>query len=354
MRPTLAATMWVALAIFLTALDIHFVSANIGINGYLESLQVSQGVFDGLPTWRIYQNRILGPYLIHGIERLFGLSSLVAYISFIASCLFITKLIVIRFGLRHTGNVTSTLLMLISGSLLFAMLSSSRWLYPWDAMGLVLSAAFVVMVLRGTSWPWFIPLIAAAFLNRESGIFICVWLFVQGWLGYGEGAGRKPPNIGMMVAAGAAALLGLAETEWLRAHLLIKEINPEVLHIPTPVGTSWFHWQAGNNLANFFTCLASKSFSLPVIFYIFPLTGIAIAIALGVRRYPADTALCLAYGINLVFIFLFGLVMESRVMIEIIPFFSVFLPYVATGTVFHKPFAGARDDGSPKASSANR
>jgi hypothetical protein len=68
---------------------------------------------------------------------------------------------------------------------------------------------------------------------------------------------------------------------------------------------------------------------MTVIFYLLPLAGIAIAAALGARRFPRHTALCLAYGLNLLFIFLFGIVEESRVMIEVIPFFSVLLPYVA-------------------------
>lgn len=342
-RPILTATIWIAFAIFLTALDLHFVSIEISNDGFFASLQASQGVIDGLPHWRLYQSRILGPYMIHGIEHLFGLPSSLAYVAFIASCLLITKLIVIMFGLRHTDGVTSTLLMLISGSLLFAMLLSNPWLYPWDLCGLMLSTIFVVMVLRGVRWPWFLPLIAVTFLNRESGIFICVWLFVQGLLGYGKGVGQKPPNTGMMIAAAISALIGLAETEWLRSHLLVKEIGPELWHF-TPAGNSWFHWKLGSNLAGFFSSLTSNSLYLPVIFYIFLLTGIAIAAVIGVRRYPTHTALCLAYSANMILILLFGVVNESRVMIEVIPFFSIFLTWLAAGSNFQKPLVKVQAD----------
>jgi len=346
-RPLFTVTIWVGFAIFLAALDIHFVSAKVGINNLFASMQASQGVFDGFPHWRIYQSRILGPYLIHGIEHLFGLSPFAAYLVFIASCLFITKLIVIRFGLRHTDGITPALLMLLSQSLLFAMLLSNSWLYPWDISGLMLSTLFVVMVLSGTGWPWFLALAAFAFLNRESAIFICVWLFVQGLLGYGKGTGRKSPNIGMMAAAAVTALSGLAVTEWLRAHLLIREIGPELWHF-TPAGTSWFHWQLKLNLAGFLSSLTSTSLNLPVIFYAFPLAGLAMAATIGIRCYPAYTALCLAFSANLICVFLFGILEESRVMIDIIPFFSIFLIYIATSTDFCKSCASARVDESLK------
>ena len=130
------------------------------------------------------------------------------------------------------------------------------------------------------------------------------------------------------------ALAGLAETEWLRAHLMIRELGPELdlqRGLITPGQTAWFHWKLGDNLAGLLSSLTSLSAHMTMIFYILPLAGITVAVALGVRRYPVYTALCLAYGLNLGFIFLFGIVEESRVMIEVIPFFSVFLPFVASG-----------------------
>lgn len=337
-HPLLPGAFWIAIAIFLTALEIHFISVKLISSGFAASLEASQGVVDGLPHWRIYQSRVLGPYLVHGIEYLLGLPAPLAYLAFIASCLLVTKLIVINFGLRQTTGLTTTLLMLVAGSLLFAMLVDKSWLYPWDLIGLVLFTLFVVMVLMGIRWPWFVPLAAVAFLNRESGIFICVWLFAQGLLGYGPGAGRRPPNIWMMAAAGITALAGLAETEWLRARLLVRELGPELdlaRGLVTPGQTTWFHWKLEENLAGLLSGLTSPSVGMAAIFYVLPLAGIAIAGAIGVRRYPAYTALCLAYGMNLIFIFLFGIVAESRVMIEVIPFFAIFLPYVAAGGPRH-------------------
>lgn len=325
-QSVVAITPWIVLAVFLTALDIHFISAKVSDIGLHYSLQASQGVVDGLPHWRIYQSRIFGPYVIHGIERLFNLSATMAYLAFIASASFATKLIVIRFGLGYTRNIILTLLMLVTGSLLFAMLLSNPWLYPWDMGGLLLSTLFVVMALRGAYWPWFIPLAAVAFLNRESGFFICVWLFVQGFLGYGEKTGRKPPHTGMMAAAVVVALCGFAGIDWLRDHLLIREIGPE-LWGATPEGTSWFHWKLIDNFEMFMRNFTSDTLKLPLIFYLFPLAGIVMAAAIGARSYPAYTALCVAFIINLIFIFMFSVMEEPRAMIETIPFFSIFFIY---------------------------
>lgn len=321
---------WLLLAIFLTALDIHFIATKISDIGLHYSLQASQGVVEGLPHWRIYQSRILGPYLVHGIGYLFDLSALKAFLVFAALSQFAIKLAVIWLGLGYARNMNLTLLMLVTGSLLFAMLLSDPWLYPWDVTGLLLSTLFVVMVLRNTPWPWFILLAAVAFLNRESGFFICVWLFVQGLLGSGERAGRNSFHAGMLAAAMVVAISGFAAIDWLRDHLLVREIGPE-LWGGTPEGSSWFHWKLRDNLEMFMRNFTSGSPKLPLIFYLFPLAGIAAAAAIGIRHYPAYTALCLSYALNMVFIFLFSVMEEPRAMIEIIPFFSVFLIYFYAG-----------------------
>lgn len=321
---------WLLLAIFLTALDIHFIATKISTINLHYSLQASQGVVDGLPHWRIYQSRVLGPYLVHGMAHLLNLSAPVAYITLIALLQFATKLVVISFGLGHARNKNLTFMMLISGSLLFAMLLTDTWLYPWDIIGFLLSTLFVVMVLRKAPWPWFILLAAVAFLNRDSGFFICAWLFIQGLLGYGEGGGRKSPHIGMLAAALVMAGCGLAVMDWLRDHLLVREVGPE-LWGNTPDGGSWFHWKLSGNLEMLMLNLTLKSPKLPLLFYLFPLAGMAAAATLGIRHYPVHTALCLTYFINMVFIFLFSVMEEPRAMIEIIPFFSVFLIYFFAG-----------------------
>lgn len=321
---------WLLLAVFLTALDIHFIATKINVMSLHYSLQASQGVVDGLPHWRIYQSRVLGPYLVHGMGYLFNLSAPVAYLVFIAILQFAAKLVVIHFGLGHARNMNLTFMMLISGSLLFAMLLTNTWLYPWDITGLLLSTLFVVMVLRKTHWPWFILLAAVTFLNRDSGFFICAWLFFQGLLGYGGKTGRQSPHVGMLAASVVVAVCGFAAIDWLRDHLLVREIGPELFG-GRPEGTSWFQWKLRGNLEMLMLNLTSRSPTLPMLFYLFPLAGMAAAATLGIRHYPAHTALCLTYFINMVFIFLFSVMEEPRAMIEIIPFFSIFLIYFFAG-----------------------
>jgi hypothetical protein len=321
------AVSWIALALFFTAVDMHFISFKLSQQSFDGSLQASQGVLDGLPHWRIYQSRVLGPYVIKWIGQLFNVSPTIAYLSFIASFLFITKLVVVKFGLLFTRGVAPTYLMLISGSLLFAVLINNPWLYPWDIAGLLISTIFVVMVLRRTNWPWFIPLIIIAFLNRESGIFICVWMVAQGWLGC-EFEKMRKPNIVMMLAGCAAAIIGLAMTELLRNTLLIREIGPELWHINS--NTSWFFLQIGNNFTDLVSSLTSGSLQFPFIPYFILIFGIASVIFVGIRHSATYTAVCFSFGVNFIFICLFGLIWESRILIEVIPFFSIFLSYIAT------------------------
>jgi hypothetical protein len=317
----------VVFSLLLTGVDIHFIG--VRVPGYWASAEAAESVVKGLPHWRIFQSRVLGPYSIHFIAKWLSVSPASAYLIFGAFCLALAKLIVV-WHRQKDESAAPTLLMLAGLTTLFALMLNDEWLYPWDLAGLALFTGFVVMVTRDVAWPWFVPLILLAFLNRESAIFICVWLALQGMLGKGQGLDRRRPNLRMVATAIVLVVLGLWLTDRLRDVLLVRETGPAIWHYEPP-RTKWFVWTAGTNLESFSSTLAAEDLALPSLCFAVPLLGMAAALLVGFRSFPRHAALCAAVGLNILSVLLFGVVTETRVMIELIPFFAVFLPSLAFG-----------------------
>jgi hypothetical protein len=202
--------------------------------------------------------------------------------------------------------------MLIAGSGMFALLVH-RYVFPWDFAGLMIFTAFVVMVLRKVAWPWFVPLIAVAFLNRESAAFLCVWLSIHGIL---NGTGERDRFL--QVGAGLClATLGLLFVNSLRTVAVVQEASN--------LGPKWLMFMLRWNLVDLVNAIHTGNIALPLFFGVL-LLGMGSAAIVGIRHFPKHTALCVCFTLEMVFILLFGIVDEPRVMIELIPFYTVFLP----------------------------
>jgi len=297
--------------VFLTAVDLYFVRVKLSDLSYSQSVAEAQGVVNGTPRLRINQSRILGPHLVQAIAGLLATTPSRALMLFGALCLLGAKLIVVWFRVRDQ-SAAPTLLMLIAGSGMFALLVH-RYVFPWDFAGLMIFTAFVVMVLRKVAWPWFVPLIAVAFLNRESAAFLCVWLSIHGIL---NGTGERSRFL--QVGAGLClATLGLLFVNSLRTVAVVQEASN--------LGPKWLMFMLRWNLVDLVNAIHTGNIALPLFFGVL-LLGMGSAAIVGIRHFPKHTALCVCFTLEMVFILLFGIVDEPRVMIELIPFYTVFLP----------------------------
>lgn len=317
------------LCLVLTAVDLHFVVTKVGGRGFSFSVEASEGVVNGLPHWRLYQSRVLGPYTVDLISRSFAVSYVAAQSLYGAVLLLLAKLVIVLHR-RHDQSSGPTVFMLLTGSFFFALLVGRPWLYAWDFFGIFAFTLFVIFAIEERPWTWFVPLVLVAFLNRESAVFISAWMVMQGFLSR-AGSGRpftETIDWRMLAAGLITAACGLLAVHLLRETLLVREVGPELFGVTVPAGTDWFHWKLPQNLEVLWRSLTPGNLFMPWLFTLLPVGAMVTAAVLAVRCFPGHTALCLSFLLLLMAVFMFGVVMESRVMLETIPFFSVFLPYL--------------------------
>jgi len=298
-------------------------------NQYEQGIDAARGVFDGMPHWREFQSRILAPYFLFLISKMSGLGWPGSQLVLAATCLLLGKVVVVRHCERNNEPCAQVFLMLLSGSALFALFVNRPWLYAWDFTGFLIFTIFVVMALRNLPWPFFVPLVLLAFLNRQSGIFICFWLVLHGLLGRGqkEKIGWKDVHWPSVVSGIVLALIGLTTIYLLTNTLLIREVGPELFQI-NPERTGWYHWNFSINIFKALNSVEPRNPYMPWLFYVVPLVAIVGAIYGGIRSFPRHTALCASFVTAIVFVSLFGNLGETRTMIEFIPFFSILLPTI--------------------------
>lgn len=153
---------------------------------------------------------------------------------------------------------------------------------------------------------------------------------MQGLLSH-VGSGRpltETINWRMLAAGLITASCGLLAVYFLRETLLVREVGQELFGVTTPGGTDWFHWKLPQNLKLLWKSLTLRNLFMPWLFVLLPVGAMITAACLAVRCFPRYTALCICFLLLVMAVFMFGVIVESRVMMETIPFFSVFLPYL--------------------------
>jgi hypothetical protein len=300
----------------------HLIVVVMGGN-YGRSVEAAQGVLQGGPHWRVYQNRLLGPQLVEWISGVTG-SFLTAHILFTVSMLTLAGFLVLAFTRRNTGNMAHALAGFGIFHLLIAVLLYEPWLYAWDHLGLVLFVIFNQLVIGRAATRWFVLLWMFAILNRESAHFIALWLILEpalpfAWARLHGGAPRLDRT---RVALGAGLLGGgVLLVEQLREHLLVREIAPELWGLSTEGGA--VHFRLLENLETMGRIVTSPDIQM---LHVVPalMAGTLLLSLLLVRRDPPlYLGLAAVHVAMLAAIILFGLVAETRIFLEVVPFLAM-------------------------------
>lgn len=146
-------------------------------------MAASQGVLEGTPHWRAYQNRLLGPALL----EILGLFSREPFRVFAAIMFLTGNLALYRMCARWLpatwrGAWQAGLVLLVP--FVVWMYGSHFWTYPWDFLemhALLVLAYLALTVPVGTVWP-FVALYAVALFSRESALFIPMFVLIRAWL----------------------------------------------------------------------------------------------------------------------------------------------------------------------------
>ena len=319
------------LALLLAFIQVHhiFLIFSASLN---ENIDAAIGITTGHPHWRVYQNRILGPYLLKDLASLSSGDYLGAYTIMMIAILAVAGYQAWLIG-RKLGGERTGWFGLVVLHLTFALQLSKPWLYVWDLLGLNIFLAFVYFVVSGRPWYWFVALFAIAILNRESGQFIALWLILEPacrWII------RRPLSKSDSITLAASGVLCIVTGQWiidyLRTALLVEEVGFNVVgRIPPEYGANYW-WTLPRNYQLLQYIFHSRSLvefisiSLPFVMFI----AVIFFAAILVYRELRYLALSITFITATVSMLMFSFLAETRIYIESIP-----LVITASCLLFH-------------------
>ncbi|MEI8186759.1 MAG: hypothetical protein WCG19_08685 [Chlorobiaceae bacterium] len=273
----------------------------------------SSGVVEGKPYWIAYQNRLLGPYLVLGISMI-GCSYEIALKAFTLLLIILESLVLLRMMRMVQVSQKQSLWYLVA--FLFAFLTlQDYWFYTWDSIDLLIFTFFSFGIIEGKKAAYFLVLFIIALLNRETALFIAVYLMLDAFL----------ININKKIVAlknpkqflfGLLLLItGLVYVKVLRHLLFISKTdgNPDTEH--ELIGNHIYFF---NNVTDMFF---NNLFNINIIYSV----GIIFCITYfvyNIKRYSGTALKCFIMLILLFLnILIFGIFNEARMHFILLPFF---------------------------------
>ena len=307
MRARTAAVASIALALVQYRLIYNILGSD-----YPRSIMAAFGVVHGRPHWRIYQSRILGPYLLNSLTNVMpGGAS--AYVLTTIALLVVGGLLACRLGNRIAGE-PGAWRALFATHAAFAFLLAKPWLYIWDYYDLVIFLAFTLFVIEKRPTLWFVGLWAAGMINHEIALFIAIWLGVDGVV--------KRFDWVRIATSVACIIGGLVLIELLRRGLLVEEVGPKMFaDAPKGVGSS-FYFTLWHNVRDTWSMLTVWDYRLMVLVVPF-VAGIPVVAWWVDRREPAWRSLAIVFVLLLGALVTFGLLVEARIYIPVIPLLAL-------------------------------
>ncbi len=283
---------------------------------YEQCVAAAQGVLDGRPHWRIYQSRVLAPYIIKALAQVMP-SFLSAHILYSILALFACGLVAMRIGDRVAGRA-GAIAALLAFHLTFACLLARPWLYAWDFLDAFVYLALVEIVVANRPWKYAALVLAIGILNHEVANFIAIWIIadpVVRWLA----KGRQQPLAVKQVAAGAALFVGsFVVVELLRRMLFIEAIGPKIFRDAPPDLGSSFYFTLGHNVDTLGQLVTHFDYAMSQLVPVFVLACIAYAVRLGWREREQFGGLALAFLALIASLLTFGVLLETRIYVVLI------------------------------------
>jgi hypothetical protein len=115
---------------------------------------------------------------------------------------------------------------------------------------------------------------------------------------------------------------GMVLIETLRSVLLIKEVGPELFHRPE-LADMLFLSQWDTNVAFVAGCFSHFNLAMAFLIPLFLVAVLALAAALAWRDGPRYLGLALTYVLAIGAMFVAAVLEETRVMLELVPFFAM-------------------------------
>ncbi|MCL4268837.1 MAG: hypothetical protein KJZ72_04805 [Anaerolineales bacterium] len=267
-------------------------------------------VLAGKPDWLAYQNRLLAPFLVSIITS-FGVSQVSALKIFVL--FMVVGQNVLLFLLFSTSKEASrnAIFAVLAYTILFLFVQEYR-LYPWDYVDIFLFTFFAWGVFERKSLLFFVLLFFVAILNRESALFISLYMALDAF----EIDGK------LILKSKTKLITGIALTI---AGILFVIAIREFLFISQPGGfNDSKHELIGNHfnlLKNLNALFVGNIASFQILNSLFLLGSMGYVLTFLKHKWKA----VLIYLVLLLNILIFGVVNESRLYGILLPFLIFFL-----------------------------
>jgi len=262
----------------------------------------SRKVATGFAGWGVYQNRILGPFVVEGLSRLPHMTLTRAFELFGDALLLAANALAFFVGRRVVGSPLGGWAFLILGAAAFVALQDAHSLYPWDFVDAVTMLLFAWLIWADAGLGPFVLLFAVELLNREAASFIALWMVLDGAL-------RRPHRVPRIATGATLLVVGAVWTAMLRRLLL--RYQPEDAHLRQLFLGQHVHLE--ENLR----ALAHPWHPNPSAAWIVMIALGAIAGRAMLHRTRRPAALVM--GATIVSLVMFGVVCELRVWISVVP-----------------------------------
>jgi hypothetical protein len=291
--------------------EIHLIHYNFD-----RLLIVAEGVLKGMPSYKVFQNRLLGSWIVQGISQVTGLS-------FRTSCtLFIYGLIILRnlltfillkdltqcgkTGLKYTFYFIA----------LFIAFQHYKYIALFDFIEPIIFLFFAYGIFKQKGLLYFLILFCIGLLNRESALFISVWLILDSIHFKKRFPFFKIKKIGLFTAGGVTLIGGIVYTKLIRDLLfkrsIIEAVGDDASH--QAFGNHFFLFQ---NLKEMFIDNLFST-NIVVTLFVLGLTGYLIFILFKTEQQRLLKFSLLLLGMLLLNLTI-GLVNETRIYFIMIP-----------------------------------
>jgi hypothetical protein len=301
--------------VLLISLAVYQILRYIYAPHWQEMTDVSFGILSGTPDWLAYQNRLLAPWLISLIS-LAGFSAVSSLKIFVLLAV-IAEFFLLFFLLTKSGvEDREAFGGVLAFSLLFLFIQGFS-LYPWDFLDLLFFSLFGWGVFQRKSPFFFIVLFLVAIANRESGLFIGLYLLLDGFeFDPAASLGKKLRVISKQKLIAGVVLIGLG--------ILYVGAVRNLLFISQPGGfLDNKHAALGNHInviKNLHILLVDNFTNANVLHSVFLLGSLGYALSFLRHEWKA----VLVYLVMTSSVLVFGLVNESRLYAFLLPFLIFF------------------------------
>ena len=282
------------------------------------------GVVIGKPHWRAFSNRLLGPHLVYLIS-LSGLSFKGSLIVFHLVAI-VTVNALLFYVLFHLTNRSyrRSLIALALFDLSLALIQG-KWHYTWDYIDLFVFTLFLHGVYSSKNTLYFGAIFLLGILNRESALFISLWLIIDAFKYAPVESGFLKVKLLLhnkwRLIMGASLLIGGAVyTKLIRSYMFVESSSPTV-------GFDEQNQLLGNQLKPLFNI--EKFFSnflspVDVAVSLFIIAIFVFLIAMLHRAREETVKLVILLIAVIASIFMFGTINETRQFTIVLPFLLFF------------------------------